>query len=110
MSTEVSARRALDGRRLFSSSSAKWSRRAPRASEAENRARPSLHAERFIRRITAGVDLVRRSSAQRRMRPVLVVPVDRRADFAAEGIFTQGHERQAAEQYLEREYQSLDDS
>jgi hypothetical protein len=61
-----------------------------------------------IGRETAGIDLIRRSSAQPYVRP-LFVPIDRRNDFAVESALAQGHQRQTTEQRLERKDQSLDD-
>jgi hypothetical protein len=62
-----------------------------------------------VGRKTAGIDLIRRPSAQRHVWPLLVVPIDRQAEFVAESALAQGHQRQTAEQRLERKDQSLDD-
>ena len=62
-----------------------------------------------VGRIASSVDLIRRPSAQRHVRSVRVVPIDRRADFAVESALAQGHQRQTTEQRLERKDQSLDD-
>ena len=62
-----------------------------------------------VGRITTGIDLIRRPSAQRHMRPVLVVPINRRADLMAKGTPVQRHQRHATEQHLEREDQAFDD-
>jgi hypothetical protein len=40
---------------------------------------------------------------------MLIVPINRQADFAAEVALAQGHQWQAAQQHLERKDQSLDD-
>ena len=68
-----------------------------------------LVARFAVGRIASGVDLSRRPSAPRHVRPVRVVPVDRRAAFAVESALAQGHQRQTIEQRLERKDQSLDD-
>jgi len=68
-----------------------------------------LVARLAIGRITTGIDLIWRSSTQRHVRPMSIVPVDRQTDFAAEGALAQGHQRQTTEQCLERKDQSLDD-
>jgi len=62
-----------------------------------------------IGRIGTGIHLVRRPAAERHMWPLFVVPIDRQADFAAEGALVQGHQRQTTQQHLERKDQSLDD-
>ena len=69
---------------------------------------------RFVARfaigwIVAGIDFIRRPSAQRHVWPMRVVPMNRQGDFAAEGALAQGHQRQTTEQRLERKDQSLDD-
>ena len=51
-----------------------------------------------IGRIAAGIDFIRRPSAQRHVWPMLVVPINRQADFAAEGALakdTSGKQRRS---------------
>jgi len=62
-----------------------------------------------VGRKTTGIDLIRRPSAQRHVRPLFVVPIDSQAEFAAESVLVQGHQRQTTQQRLERKDQSLDD-
>jgi len=62
-----------------------------------------------IGRKTAGIDLMRRPSAQCHVRPLFVVPSDHESEFPAEIALAQRDQRQTTQQHLERKDQPLDD-